>query len=316
MLRFYKNVDGILVEAQKIEPHTWIDACNPTPEELHTLARYFKLEAEIITDPLDVDERARCETDEDYNMIIYRIPTYEENEQKGYRQYSTIPLGIVLVGDCMITICRKDTNIIHALFRQKNKHLFTKRVPYLILQIFWQTSLTYLRDLKDINTNTAIVQDKLQKSMSNKHLFGMMAQEKTLVYFTTSLRSNDFMLDRLKRMAFFRKDMTEEEEDLLEDVIVENRQALETAKIYNDILTGMMDAYASVINNNVNTILKRFASISLVIAWATLIFSLYGMNTKIPFASSDSVIGIIGIISFTVVSCAILLVMFWRKKLL
>ncbi|MGX8698259.1 MAG: magnesium transporter CorA family protein, partial [Prevotella sp.] len=195
MLKIYKAEDGVLVETQKIEPHTWIDASNPSPEELHNLAKYFKLPVETITDPLDVDERARCETDEDYNMIIYRIPTYEENEAKGYRQYFTVPLGIVLVQDCMITLCRRETNIIHNLFKQKNKHMYVKRFPYLILQIFWQTSLTYLSDLKDINTNTSIVQEKLQSSMSNKHLFGMMAQEKTLVYFTTSLRSNDFMLD-------------------------------------------------------------------------------------------------------------------------
>lgn len=315
MLKIYKAEDGVLVETQKIEPHTWIDASNPSPEELHNLAKYFKLPVETITDPLDVDERARCETDEDYNMIIYRIPTYEENEAKGYRQYFTVPLGIVLVQDCMITLCRRETNIIHNLFKQKNKHMYVKRFPYLILQIFWQTSLTYLSDLKDINTNTSIVQEKLQSSMSNKHLFGMMAQEKTLVYFTTSLRSNDFMLDRLKRMAFFRKGLTEDEEDLLEDVIIENRQALETAKIYNDILTGMMDAFASVINNNVNQILKRFASISIVFAWATLIFSLYGMNsTDLPVAKMNY--GFHYIIGFTVITCFIMLVLFWRKKLL
>ena len=315
MLKIYKAEDGVLVETQKIEPHTWIDASNPSPEELHNLAKYFKLPVETITDPLDVDERARCETDEDYNMIIYRIPTYEENEAKGYRQYFTVPLGIVLVQDCMITLCRRETNIIHNLFKQKNKHMYVKRFPYLILQIFWQTSLTYLSDLKDINTNTSIVQKKLESSMSNKHLFGMMAQEKTLVYFTTSLRSNDFMLDRLKRMAFFRKGLTEDEEDLLEDVIIENRQALETAKIYNDILTGMMDAFASVINNNVNQILKRFASISIVFAWATLIFSLYGMNsTDLPVAKMNY--GFHYIIGFTVITCFIMLVLFWRKKLL
>ena len=315
MLKIYKAEDGVLVETQKIEPHTWIDASNPSPEELHNLAKYFKLPVETITDPLDVDERARCETDEDYNMIIYRIPTYEENEAKGYRQYFTVPLGIVLVQDCMITLCRRETNIIHNLFKQKNKHMYVKRFPYLILQIFWQTALTYLSDLKDINTNTSIVQEKLQSSMSNKHLFGMMAQEKTLVYFTTSLRSNDFMLDRLKRMAFFRKGLTEDEEDLLEDVIIENRQALETAKIYNDILTGMMDAFASVINNNVNQILKRFASISIVFAWATLIFSLYGMNsTDLPVAKMNY--GFHYIIGFTVITCFIMLVLFWRKKLL
>ena len=315
MLKIYKAEEGALVETQKIEPHTWIDASNPTPEELHNLAKYFKLPVETITDPLDVDERARCETDEDYNMIIYRIPTYEENEAKGYRQYFTVPLGIVLVQDCMITLCRRETNIIHNLFKQKNKHMYVKRFPYLILQIFWQTSLTYLSDLKDINTNTSIVQEKLQSSMSNKHLFGMMAQEKTLVYFTTSLRSNDFMLDRLRRMAFFRKGLTEEEEDLLEDVIIENRQALETAKIYNDILTGMMDAFASVINNNVNQILKRFASISIVFAWATLIFSLYGMNsTDLPVAKMNY--GFHYIIGFTVITCIVMLILFWRKKLL
>ncbi len=315
MLKIYKNENGVLTEVAKIEPHTWIDASNPTPEELHNLAKHFKLPVETITDPLDVDERARCETDEDYNMIIYRIPTYEENEAKGYRQYFTVPLGIVLVQDCMITLCRRETNIIHNLFKQKNKHLYVKRFPYLILQIFWQTSLTYLSDLKDINTNTSIVQEKLQSSMSNKHLFGMMAQEKTLVYFTTSLRSNDFMLDRLRRMAFFRKGLTEEEEDLLEDVIIENRQALETAKIYNDILTGMMDAFASVINNNVNQILKRFASISIVFAWATLIFSLYGMNsTDLPVAKMNY--GFHYIIGFTVITCVVMLILFWRKKLL
>ena len=315
MLKIYKNENGVLTEVAKIEPHTWIDASNPTPEELHNLAKHFKLPVETLTDPLDVDERARCETDEDYNMIIYRIPTYEENEAKGYRQYFTVPLGIVLVQDCMITLCRRETNIIHNLFKQKNKHLYVKRFPYLILQIFWQTSLTYLSDLKDINTNTSIVQEKLQSSMSNKHLFGMMAQEKTLVYFTTSLRSNDFMLDRLRRMAFFRKGLTEEEEDLLEDVIIENRQALETAKIYNDILTGMMDAFASVINNNVNQILKRFASISIVFAWATLIFSLYGMNsTDLPVAKMNY--GFHYIIGFTVITCVVMLILFWRKKLL
>lgn len=318
MLNIYKNLRGTLTEVESIEPRTWIDASNPTPEELLTLCKHFDLDAEVIADTLDADERARCETDDDYDMVIYRIPTSDRNEKTGYLQYSTATLGIILVKDCMITICRRDTSIISDVLKDNRKHAFPQSFATLILQIFWQASRAFLNDLKAINNATDSIQKKIGAAMSNKHLFGLMSQEKTLVYFTTSLRSNDFLLDRIKKaLPLFRKGLSEDEEDLLEDVVVENRQALDTAKIYNDILTGMMDAYASVINNNVNQILKTFASLSLVLAVATAVFSFYGMNIQLPGGLSGGFSPAIAFISGgTLVVCLALVVLFRRMKML
>jgi len=274
MLKIFKSFGGYN-EISQAEKGCWINMVQPSPEETERLLHEFLVPADIIRDILDVDERPRYEIDDDWTLIIFRVPV--ESPNNGVPYY-TIPLGIIRINDITITLCSRENEVLPfdqpALYRGQNQ-LFHDELNFTI-KLFLKSGTTYLTYLKQINQQTNQIEDELEKSIRNKELSKLLKMEKCLVYFITSLKANEIVLAKMRNAL--RKNLNEINEDLLEDAIIENKQALEMAQIYSDIQSGMMDAFASVISNNLNVVMKQLASISIILMIPTLIASLYGMN--------------------------------------
>lgn len=274
MLKIYKSFGGY-IEIPQAEKGCWINIVEPTTEETERLQNEFQVPDDLIRDILDADERPRYEVDDDWSLIIFRVPV--ETPDNGV-PYSTLPLGIIRINQVTITLCARLNEVLPfvqpALFRGQN-HLIHDELNF-ILKLFLRSGSTYLGYLKQINQQTAQIENELEKSIRNKELNKLLKMEKCLVYFITSLKANEIVLAKLRNS--FKSNMGEVNEDLLEDAIIENKQALEMSQIYSDIQSGMMDAFASVISNNLNVVMKQLASISIILMIPTLIASLYGMN--------------------------------------
>ena len=274
MLKIFKSFGGY-IEIPQAEKGCWINVVQPSQDEVERLQHEFQVPQDIIQDILDVDERPRYENDDDWSLIILRIPV--ESPENGL-PYFTLPLGIFMIGDITITLCSTQNEVLPfdqpVLYRGQNQ-LVHDELNF-IIKMFLRSGNTYLRYLKQINQQTAQIENELEKSIRNKELNKLLKMEKCLVYFITSLKSNEIVLAKLRNVL--KKKMTEVNEDLLEDAIIENKQALEMSQIYSDIQSGMMDAFASVISNNLNVVMKQLASISIILMIPTLIASLYGMN--------------------------------------
>lgn len=274
MLKIFKSFGGYL-EIPQAETGCWINVVEPTNQEIERLQNEFQVPEDIIRDILDADERPRYEVDDDWSLIIFRVPV--ETPDNGV-PYSTLPLGIIRISDVTITLCARRNEVLPfvqpALFRGQN-HLVHDELNF-VLKLFLRSGSTYLSYLKQINQQTAQIENELEKSIRNKELNKLLKMEKCLVYFITSLKANEIVLAKIRNS--FKSNMGEVNEDLLEDAIIENKQALEMSQIYSDIQSGMMDAFASVISNNLNVVMKQLASISIILMIPTLIASLYGMN--------------------------------------
>jgi magnesium transporter len=240
---------------------------------LGILKSTLKIPDDFLADILDVDERSRMEIEDDMLLMIYRIPY--QNQSNGL-PFSTIPLGLVLAKENLVIICHRNNEVLDDFFSRSGKGITIENKIDLILHLFLRTTMFYHRYLKQINNQTAMIEQDLEKSTRNKELHRLLKMEKCLVYFTTSLRSNEMMMIKLKNSKWIRD--YEFSSDLLEEAAIENRQAIEMAKIYSDIQSGMMDAFASVISNNLNIVMKSLTIITIILMIPTLIASFYGMN--------------------------------------
>ena len=299
MMKIYKTLDdnGFFREQSKLEKGCWINLINPTVQEINTLCTAVGVREEFIKYPLDQEERARIDVEDDQTLIIIDLPTVE-NKDGQIEGFTTIPIGMIVVrDDYFITVCTSETPIIKEFIDCRVKGFFTFKKTRFILQILYKTAVYYLNYLKFINRETDKAENRLQKSMRNQELIRLLELEKSLVYFTTSLKSNEIVMEKLMRAKFIK--MYEEDEDILEDAIVENRQAIEMGTIYRDILSGTMDAYASVISNNLNIVMKFLASVTIVLSIPTIVASLWGMNVGgLPFANNPFGFVIVMIIAF------------------
>jgi len=274
MMTSYTTEGGVLHTTPHFSAGSWCHVTNPTHEELARIAQNANIPADVLSDALDIDERARCDYDEGFVFVIVRIPVVDNAEQHAH--FFTVPLGIIITATVIITICRKDNEVMEEFTRHHIKAFNPANHSRFLLQIFLRMAQVYLRDLKAINSNTAVVQDKLQKSMVNKHLISLLVLEKSLVYFTTSLRSNELMMERLQKLPSIK--FNEDDQDLFDDVMVDMRQAIEMSNIYSNILTGMMDAFASLISNNQNVTLKRLATINVIFMPLAVLTGIGGMS--------------------------------------
>jgi magnesium transporter len=284
MLKIYKTVDeqGFFKEISKIEKGCWIDVYEPTVQEINTLINSTGAREDFIKYALDQEERARIDIEDNHTLILVDIPVIASDNG----DFTTMPLGMIIVkDDYFITVCAKDSAIIKEFTDCKVKNFFTFKKTRFVLQILFKIATYYLTYLKYINRETDKAEYKLQKAMRNQELIRLLSLEKSLVYFTTSLKANEAVMEKLLRGKHIK--MYEEDEDILEDAIVENRQAIEMGTIYRDILSGTMDAYASVISNNLNVVMKFLASITIVMSIPTIVGSLWGMNFNIvPLANN------------------------------
>jgi len=278
MITYWQMIPNGLLPLNSFEKHCIVNVTDPTPSELGTLKTALKVPDDFLTDILDVDERSRLEVEDDMLLMIYRIPY--QNQSNGF-PFSTIPLGIVLTKEFLVIICHRNNEVLDDFFSRSGKGIIIENKIDLILHLFLRTTMFYHRYLKQINNQTGMIEQDLEKSTRNKELHRLLKMEKCLVYFTTSLRSNEMMMLKLKNSKWIRDH--EFSVDLLDEAAIENRQAIEMAKIYSDIQSGMMDAFASVISNNLNIVMKQLTIITIILMIPTLIASFYGMNVPNRF---------------------------------
>jgi magnesium transporter len=226
---------------------------------------------------MDVNEQSRIEFEDNYTAIIVRLPVYDDANEFAY---FTVPLGIIFFPDKIITVCQRSSEALDDIANNRVRNLVIRNTSTFVLHMLSRAASTFLKSLKELNKNANTIERLLQKSVRNNELIQLLSIQKSLVFFTTSIKSNELLLDKLKKSPFIRG--KDEEQELLEDVETENIQALEMAQIYSSILTGTMDAFASVISNNMNIVMKRLAITNIVLMIPTLIYSFYGMNVELP----------------------------------
>ncbi len=307
MIRIFKTFGGY-EEIQELQKGCWVNIISPSEEELERTKRDFKLPDDVINDVLDADERPRVEFEDDWSLVIMRIPI--ENQNNGVPYY-TIPLGIFISEELTVTLSLQNNEIlpIKEPFLVREHYNKTSDSINFILRLFLRSGNLYMRYLKHINRMTALIEQDLEKSIKNRELNKLLKMEKCLVYFITSLKANEIVLAKLRNS---RKITSEINEDLLEDAMIENKQALEMAQIYSDIQSGMMDAFASVISNNLNDVMKQLTLISIILMIPTLIASIFGMN--VPNFVENSVLALPVIIGGSLLLSILGVLLFRRKQ--
>ena len=276
MLTIYKTTEHGLEQLDAMANGTWVKAVDPTPEEIQQLVTWG-IDADYINYSLDLDEMPRMERDEDYTFILIRIPHRQPDSDI---PYITIPLGIMIKGNTIVTICRYDKEMFKVLANGKYRLLKTGKRYRFALYIFLETATRYLTHLREINRMTEAIEDQLQKSTRNREVLELLKYQKSLTYFATALRSNEVMMERVQRTQIF--NYYEEDQDLLEDVLTENQQAIQMTNINTEILSSMMDAFASIISNNLNSVMKALAAITIIINVPAVVAAFYGMNVSLP----------------------------------
>jgi len=307
MIKIYKTFGGF-VEIPELQKDCWVNVVNPSHDEIIKLNKEHDLPEDLITDILDIDERSRTEFEDEWTLIILRIPIKDTSNGVPFH---TIPLGIVIKENYTITICAKENKVLPISLPKLTREQYretTDKISF-ILKLFTTSANLYLRYLKQLNQMTALIEQDLEKSIKNKELNNLLKMEKCLVYFITSIKGNEIVLARLKNS---KKITTEINEDLLEDAMIENKQALEMAQIHSDILSGMMDAFASVISNNLNVVMKQLTIISIVLMIPTLVASFFGMN--VPNFLEQSNWGMVIIVFISIFLSVIGVVLFRRKQ--
>lgn len=309
MIRIFKTEGGAVHQQDEASTGCWIALTDPTATEILEVADRYHIDPDDLRAPLDEEERSRIEVEDDYTLILVDIPLIEERNGKDW--YETIPMGIVTTEEAIITVCLEDTAVLSAFMDGRVRNFHTYMKTRFILQMLYKNAQMYLQYLRVIDKKSGEIEKKLHQSTKNQELIELLELEKSLTYFITSLRANEVVLEKLLRNEKIKK--YPEDEDLLEDVIIENKQAIEMANIYSDILSGTMDAFASVISNNLNIVMKFLSAITIVMSIPTIISGFYGMNvneTGMPFAGSPWGFPIIILFAVMVSIC----VAFWFYK--
>ncbi|MEW6092865.1 MAG: magnesium transporter CorA family protein [Chloroflexota bacterium] len=280
MLNVYKTTsDQGMVEQEKFINGSWIKAIDPTADEIARLVEWG-IHPDLINYSLDKDEIARMERDEDedYVFILLRIPIFQGATHD--IPYATAPVGIIIKSNLVATIGKFDSDIFRTLSNGKYRLLRTAKRFRFALYIFLETATRYLAYVREVNKIVDSLEDQLQKSTRNREVLELLKYQKSLTYFATALRSNEVMMERLQKMRMFNQ--YEEDQDLLEDVITENQQAIQMVNTSTEILSSMMDAFASIISNNLNVVMKALAALTIIVNIPTIVSSFFGMNVEIP----------------------------------
>ncbi|AKB46690.1 Magnesium and cobalt transport protein CorA [Methanosarcina sp. Kolksee] len=310
MLKIFKSTDSGLTTLDQVEDGAWINLVNPNEQEILSISKYLNIPAAHLKAALDEEERSRIEVDEGCTVVLIDIPVPNANLQEGGIFY-TIPLGIIINNKNIVTVSLQENYVINSFIDQRIKSFYTFKKTRFLLQILYRNSKLYLQYLRHIDKASDKIESKLHKSLKNKELIQLLELEKSLVYFSTSLKSNEIVLEKILKSTPVK--MYPDDTDLLEDVIVENKQAIEMANIYSNILTGTMDAYASVISNNLNIVMKFLTSVTIVLSVPTMVASFFGMNVDVPFENNPHAFVIIFIM--TLFFSMILAITMVRKQL-
>ncbi|MFO8144682.1 MAG: magnesium transporter CorA family protein [Candidatus Syntrophosphaera sp.] len=308
MIQYFKIVNQRFKPALAHDEAFWIHLESPAEEEIEKLITQFDLPEDFITDLQDADENSRMEFEDGAVLTIMRVPLYYK-QRSAKVPFTTAPLGAIAVQGKLITVSFFENEVLTQYLECKHRPFNITQQSFL-LQIALRTSLYFLKFLKEINRRTAKIENELHQSMRNKELIRLTLMEKSLVYFSTALKSNEIILERMQRSRWLHLDP--EAEDLIEDVIIENKQAIEMANIHSSILSGMMDAFASIISNNLNVVMKVLTLITIILAVPTLIASIYGMNVRLPFADQSYAFALVMAVS--IVAIILVVLIFIRKK--
>ena len=275
-MRKYLYCEAGFVEKSQWLPNSWVNVVCPDANDFEFLTKELQVPESFLNDIADTDERPRTDTEGNWLLTILRIPV--QNNQNGI-PFSTVPIGIITNNEIIVSVCYHNTELLPDFIEHtRRKGIVVRNKLDLILRLIYSSAVWFLKYLKQINVDITAAEKELEKSIRNEDLLRLMKLQKTLVYFNTSIRGNEVMIGKLKSIF---QDTDYLDQELLEDVIIKLKQAFNTFNIYIDILTGTMDAFASIISNNVNAIMKRMTSLSITLMIPTLIASFYGMNVDI-----------------------------------
>ena len=314
MIRYYHKENNRLEELNTMQPGCWINIAPPfNIVELESLAELLDIDIDYLTDPLDIDERSRFESSDDIKLIVVNTPVLNDNTTEERTLYITVPIGIVLMPEHIITISSYENSVLQSFTDTKVRGFNPKDRTLFLLQMLEQNVYAYLRCLKDINVRRNVIEQEVYESSKNSDLKKLLNLEKSLVYFVTELTTISQIMLKMQRTDFLGIKQDEEKMDLLEDIIIDNSQAQEMANIYSNILGGTMEALASMISNNLNEVMKRLTVITIVLMVPTLVASFYGMNVHLP--GMDSPYAFFYLLGIASVISTVLVLFFRSKKL-
>ena len=317
MLKITKTTESQLIELtpDRIEVGAWINLVRPSADELNAVEAITEAPQDFIRSALDPEESSRIEIEDNHILVLINVPI---NHDSHVYEYDTIPLGIIITPDYIVTICQEYNDVIQNFSETRFRYFSTFKRTRLLFQILYRSAMLFLKDLRQMTRRSDQIEQDLRKSMKNEELFQLLDLQKGLTYYSMSLRSNKVVVERLLRLCSNPQvshiiKFREEDEELLDDVRVEYDQAIEMAQIQTDVLAGMMDAFASVISNNLNNVMKFLASITIVMAIPTMVASFFGMNVPVPWEGDPMGFVIVSIVALglTIVSIWVL----WKKRL-
>ena len=293
MMTIYRWENGGLRESADFSPSCWINLVEPTTTELERVLTFSQVPRDFLTDPLDSDERPRFDYEDEASILIVHVPCPVEDDE--VVPYRTVPLGIILIKETVITVCNAQTPVTTAFLDQIRRVCPPSDRYRFAFRLLWHGGVLFLRYLHDIHQRSLALEDELHESISNEVLLRLLTIEKTLVYFTTSLKADTIALARANTAR--QLVMSEDDRDQLEDAMVEYQQALETATIHATVLNGTMDTFASLINNNLSNVMKYMTAATILLAVPTVISSAYGMNIDLPLQHYQHAFAVISAIS-------------------
>ena len=316
MLEVFKHNNGHLEDDLSIataEKGSWINVVNPDSDDLQIVSMVTEIPTDVLKMALDTEERSRVEIEDDYVFVVINIPIILETDS-----YDTLPLGVFITPDFIVTVCLQETDVMKAFTQNKYPLFYTFKKTRFLFQILFRTATLFLRYLQQINHRTDDIESILRHSMRNREFFMLLELQKSLTFFASALRGNGAVMEKLLRLRRNQSlhhllKLYEEDEDLLEDVIIENKQAIEMVELYSNILMNMYDTFASIISNNLNIVMKFLASITIILSVPTTIFSLWGVNVPLPFQENEW--GFFLVITIAMICSAVAVALLWMKKL-
>ena len=312
MIQIYKSTgenNPTLMLSDNIENGAWINVVAPSDEELILISKKTGVPLEFLKAPLDDEETSRIDIEDGNIIVIVDIPFTEMEDNS--LTYDTYPLAIIHTETQLITVCLKNSKVLTDFINGKIKSFFTFKKSRFILQILNRISTYYLLYLRQIDKKSLMIEKRLHKSMKNRELIQLHSLEKSLVYFSTSLKANEITLEKMLKLEIMQK--YEDDKDVLEDVIIENKQAIEMTEIYSNILASTMDFFASVISNNLNIVMKVLASVTILMAIPTIMSGIYGMNVALPFADNPYAFFIV--MGITIGICSLVALLLFKKDM-
>ena len=313
MINIYRTDNRIISEIDQFDTGAWVKLTAPSLEECAEISDRFHMDIADVRAALDDEESSRINLEDEYTLILVDIPSAEMRNNR--HSYTTIPLGILIAEDVVITVCAEETAVLRSFVEQRVRDFSTKKQMRFTYQILYNACMVYQSLLRSIDRKRTEIEERIDQNTEDVDLIDLHELESNLVYFATSLRANGVVLDRLTRYGRLRQ--YSEDQELLEDVIIENRQAIEMTQIYRDIINGTRELMSTVINNRLNNVMKYLAAITIVMSIPTIISGLYGMNVSgkwMPFSSTPHGFAIICVI--TLLLCIVVMLWLRKKKML